>query len=157
MFSILRGSLICAAVLFATTYAGAADATPEQPKPSSTDKKPEASPDLEITKIGTLKEKPGEAKPGVVAVLTMTAAGRGKGKGNKKAKKNKGLDGATGGDETYFLYAKDDSATRIADLLKRAATCQVTGVLTSDGLGMNVSKVVESEAPAPTDKKTKPK
>ena len=158
----LRGVLaISATCLFSAVNCRSEDAPKPDDKPAAPkvapaepkDAKADAN-DLETTKMGTLSEKPAEAKAGTLAVLHVKAETKGKGKkggGGAKKKKKGGMD--AGPDETYFLSAKGETAERISDLLKRNATCQITGVIAPDGLSMNVSKVVESAAVA--DKKGK--
>jgi hypothetical protein len=130
--------------------------------------KPEASKDAaapagaEQTKSGTLGEKPLTAAEGIVAVLHVrTGAAAPAGDGGKKAAKKaakadggkkakKAMDAAAPGTEqTFYLAASGEVATKLADLARRSAQVTVTGVVAGDTI--KVSSITESAAPAKAD------
>ncbi|HEY3319648.1 MAG TPA: hypothetical protein VGP72_04140 [Planctomycetota bacterium] len=115
----------------------------------------------EESKTGTLAEKPTTAAADVVAVLKIQADAAGAGGGKKgkhgddagggKKKGKHGGDAADATEKTINLSATGDVATKLADLAKRTAYVQVSGVLTGDT--MKVSSVFETERTVPGEKK----
>jgi hypothetical protein len=116
--------------LLGSAAMGVEDVAPDQKKPTE-------------MKTGVLSEKPGNAGEGVVAILTVQVEAKAVTKEEKKAErkaKKHGGDAAAAG-EKINLIAQGELATKLADLAKRSATADVTGVL--DGASMKVTDVLE--------------
>ncbi|MGD0092741.1 MAG: hypothetical protein ABSE73_22750 [Planctomycetota bacterium] len=137
-----------------------ADAKPADAKPAdakatdakAADAKPADEKPTEI-KTGTLSEKPVNAADGVVAVLTVKSGDDHSGKKGEKKHSKKNAD-TPPADQKFNLLATGDIATKIADLVKKEATADVTGTVNLDTMTIKVTAVTESTA-TPEKKKHK--